>query len=451
MINISMTKLSTKQSNNSAKSLAVKITPLSSPIHAKVFVPGSLSYTIRALAIASLVKGSVTITNALKSDDTQTMVTILQTLGIGVEEKENVFIVHGNIHDVLEQSYEINVQVSGRTARIILAFLCIVPGIKIVNCHKTFEKRPIGDLVDGLRQLGAEITYLKQNGFLPVKITSNRLSSGTINIKGNISSQYISALLLIAPAIGKLIIEVSGKQVSKPFIDITTDVMKSFGVEVVNQEYKTYIVTDKQYINPLSYAVESDATAASYFWAIAAITKSTITVCHIDPFSKQGDIQYIRVLEQMGCKIEKNSEEKWIRVTGTEILKGITVDMSDLPDVVPTLAVVAAFAKGTTHITGLLHLKVKESDRIEAPKNELLKMGITASTTKKSLTIYGHNPKGTAITTYGDHRIAMAFAVAGAQISGMEIMDANVVSKSFPDFWKKLEDIGIKEEKHFYL
>ncbi len=422
----------------------MQIHPLKKPISAEITVPGSISYTIRALALAAMTKGSVTIENPLKSDDTYTMVTMLQTLGINVEEREQAFVVHGDISQVENKEYELNVQISGRTARTMVALLCIVPGVKTVICQEAFEKRPIKDLVEGLRQLGANIVYLKQDGYLPIKISSSSLREGKVTIKGNISSQYISALMMIAPKVGEITIEVIGEQASKPFIDVTIDIMETFGVQVSNENYQRYTIQSGQTYKMDTFLVASDATAASYFWALAAITKSTITVLHMNPLSQQGDIRFVDILEEMGCVVEKNTEEQWISVTGTNILNGITVDMNDIPDVVPTLAVVAAFAKGITHITGLEHLKVKESDRIEAPKNELTKMGIGVESTDSSLTILGGQPQGALIETYGDHRIAMAFALAGTKIDGIEIMNPDVVNKSFPDFWKKLEEIGVE-------
>lgn len=421
---------------------SITITPLRHPINAEITVPGSISYTIRAMALAAMTKESVTIENALKSDDTKAMATILQTLGIEIEETQTAYKVHGHISDVKEQEYELNVQLSGRTARTIIALLCIVPGTKTVICDEGFSKRPVSDLVDGLRQLGADIFYLDKEGFLPLRITSSKLNSGSVQIKGNISSQYISALLMIAPIVGELTIEVIGEQASKPFIDITIDIMKTFGVQVINENYQRYTIQNKQNYKMDTFFVESDATAASYFWGIAAITKSIIKILHMNPKSKQGDIQFVDMLEKMGCNVEKNEKEQWISVQGHE-LQAIDADMNHIPDVVPTMAVVVAFAKGTTHLTGLEHLKLKESDRIEAPKTELQKMGIQTESTTDSLTIVGGNPHGANIETYGDHRIAMAFAMAGTKIEGITIQHPEVVNKSFPTFWETLKKLGV--------
>lgn len=418
-----------------------ELTPLSKPITAAVELPGSLSYTIRAMALAALTKGSVTIHNPLKSDDTYAMLAALQTLGIKNEEDENAFIIYGDVSDIKDDDYTINIRLSGRTARMLLAILCIVPGRKTVTCEEGFKKRPMKDMVDGLRQLGAEIEYLEEEGHLPLKITSSKLTAGTVTMKGNLSSQYFSGIMMIAPLIGDLTINVEGEQASKPFIDITIDTMEKFGAFVVNHQYQSYRIPAGQTYTAKEYHVEADATAASYFWGIAAVTQSTITVKHLSTESKQGDVKFIEILEKMGCTV--TADDNGITVQGNHLLNAITVDMNHVPDVVPTLAVIAAFANGTTHITGLDHLKGKESDRIEAPKTELQKMGVTVQSTDKSLTIEGTTPMGAWIDTHGDHRIAMAFAVAGAKIPGVVIQNAPVVSKSFPHFWGTIEELGI--------
>ncbi|HSW47727.1 MAG TPA: 3-phosphoshikimate 1-carboxyvinyltransferase [Candidatus Saccharimonadales bacterium] len=426
----------------------VIIYPLKDKIDAEVIIPGCIGYTIRALNIAAMTSGSVKILNPLKSDDIYSMVNALKSLGIEIIESENNFTVIGDISDIKNKNYTIDIGLSGRTARTLLALLCIVPGEKVLTCHEEFKKRPVGDLVEGLRQIGAKIEYLEKENHLPVKISDTYLNSGTISMNGELSSQYFSALMMIAPIVGDMIINVNGNQSSKPFIDMTIDIMKNFGIKIENNNYKHYkIVTGQTYINPENYLVEPEATSASYFWAMAAITESKIKVLNLGPNSRQGDIKFVDVLEEMGCKINKNTEENWIEVEGSRELKSTNADMNDTPDLVPTLAVVAAFAKGQTIITNIAHAKIKETDRIEAPKNELLKMGIIAESTDSSLIINGGSPLGSEIETYSDHRMAMSFAVAGTKIAGISINNPDVVNKSFPDFWKKLEEIGVKIER----
>jgi 3-phosphoshikimate 1-carboxyvinyltransferase len=422
----------------------VILSPLKNPITTEILLPGCIGYTIRALNIGAMTKGVVTIKNPLKSDDTYKMVDALKTLGIAVEETENSFIVKGDVSDIKETQFTIDIGLSGRTARSILALLCIVPGEKIVTCSEPFKKRPIGELVDGLRQLGAKITYKEKEGYLPIKITSSKLKPGTISIKGANSSQYFSAIMMIAPLVGEITINVIGEQSSKPFIDMTLAIMKNFAITVNNNNYRQYKISrGQQYKNPETYYVEPEATSASYFFAIAAITNSTMKILHLNPNSAQGDIRFADILEKMGCQVKKNNDENWIEVTGTEHLQGIAVDLNDTPDIVPTLAIVGAFAKGKTTMTNIEHVRLKETDRIQSPAIELQKMAIKTDVTKDSLTIHGGHPKSATIETYHDHRMAMAFAVAGCKIEGIRINNPEVVSKSFPEFWEKLIEIGI--------
>lgn len=426
----------------------ILIHPLKEEIHAEISLPGCIGYTIRALNIAAMTKGNVKILNPLKSDDTYKMFHALNDLGIQTEEGNDYFMVKGDISDVVNKEYMIDIGLSGRSARTILSLLCIVKGTKILTCDAGFKKRPVGGLVDGLRQLGAEITYLEKSGYLPLKITSDLLSPGTVSMEGETSSQYLSALMMIAPIIGDIEITVKGPQSSKPYIDMTIGIMSDFGIKVINNNYNQYKINALQtYMKPGVYYVEPEATSASYFFAIAAITKSIIKILGLNPASLQGDLGFVDILEKMGCSIKKNFKENWIEVEGTNMLKGVNVDMNNTPDLVPTLSVIAAFAKGKTKITNIAHAKVKETDRIESPKFELEKMGIKVVSTNNSLTVFGGIPHGENIQTYNDHRMAMAFAVAGVKIPGIVIRNPEVVNKSFPTFWDKMEEIGIRLER----
>lgn len=428
----------------------IEIIPLDKPLEDSIVLPGCLSYTIRAMALAAMTEGKVKIANALKSDDTYVMLSALKTLGILCEEGLDFFVIEGNLRDVKEAKYEIDINISGRSARTLLAMLCLVQGEKILTCGEGFKKRPVGDLVDGLRQMGAEIEYLGEEGFLPVKIISSKLNSGKIKVRGVVSSQFVSAILIIAPLVGGIEIEVAGEQVSKPFIDMTIEVMGAFGVDVKNNNYQDYFVSSGQSYTMNIYDVEPDAIAASYYWGIAALTKSKIKVLGLSSESLQGDAGFADILGEMGCIVRK--DEKGIEVEGTDLLRGINVDMRDMPDTVQTLAVAAAFAKGRTEITGIGNLKIKETDRIESTRKELEKMGVNVESGSDFLKIIGEDFStssgqtihGADIDTYGDHRMAMAFAVAGTRIPGVVIKNPDVVSKSYPDFWKTLEKIGVK-------
>ena len=246
---------------------------------------------------------------------------------------------------------------------------------------------------------------------------------------------------MIAPLVGDVTIEITGNQISKPYIDMTIDAMDKFGVKVYNQNYKRYKVEKGQEYNTNKYTVEGDYSSACYFFAIAALTKSKITVKNLNPNSVQADKEFLDILGKMDNKIIYGKDQ--ITVVGKRV-KPINVDMENCPDQIQTLAVLAAFANGITKISGTQSLRVKETDRIKALENELKKMGILVSSTKTTLTIHGGNPKPASIETYGDHRMAMSFAVAGSKLAGMQIVDPDVVNKTFPSFWSKLNSIGVR-------
>lgn len=419
----------------------ILITPFKKPVTKSILIPGSKSYTNRSLILASLTRGKVEILNPLFSDDIEAMISCLKTLGIKIETKKDRIIVYGDIIDVKDKNYNLNVRLSGTTVRFILALSTIIPGTKIITGEDGLNKRPIAELVEGLRQLGAKIEYLKKKGYPPLKISSNSLSEGAIKLNGDISSQYISAILMIAPKVGRVEINVTGNQISKPYIDMTIDSMKQFGVEVINKNYKKYIVAGNQIYETTRYAVEGDFSSAGYFFAIAALTKSKITLKNLNPKSKQADLKLVNILRQMGNKII--SKDNQITVSGKSI-KPININMENSPDLVQTLAVLLSFAKGKSVIGGVRSLRIKEAERVVAIETELGKMGIKTKSTHDVLTIWGGNPKPAIINTYNDHRMAMSFAIAGAKLPGMIIKNSEVVSKTFPDFWEKLNSIGME-------
>lgn len=417
------------------------LTPLKKLVNVSVSIPGSKSYTNRALIMAALTRNPVTIKNALESDDTDAMIDCLDTLGISVQKKGTEITVSGSIDDVTDTTYNLSARLSGTTIRFILALCCIVPGIKTVQGVGRLNERPIKDLVDGLRSLGATIEYTSQEGFPPLRVTSGSLKQHTVTISGGVSSQYFSALLMIAPVVGGLTIKVSGEQISKSYIDMTIDMMKAWGVRVENQNYRTYIVIPGQTYKMLEYVVEGDYSGAGYFAAAAVLTGSSITMNNLNPESSQGDLQFIRILELMGNRVEYRADS--VTVYGNSI-KACTVDMEQCPDQAQTLAVIAAFAPGKTTMTGVRSLRVKETERVRAIQNELAKMGIkTESPDADTLIVHGGNPNAAIIDTYGDHRMAMSFAVAGSRIPGIIITDPSVVNKTFPSFWEQLQKIGV--------
>lgn len=396
-----------------------EIIPLQKSVKISLKIPSSKSLTNRALILATLSKNKVKIKNLLLSDDTKAMFNCLKIL----KRKSKVF--------------NLNVKLSGTTMRFILALSCLTLGKKKIYGEEALNKRPIKDLVDGLKQLGAKIDYLKNEGFPPVLVNSANLKDGTIKMKGDVSSQYISALLMISPVVGNIKIKVSGEQTSKPYIDMTIDLMKKFGVRVINKNYKEYFIP-KQTLHIKEYSVEGDFSSAGYFFAAAALTGSTINLKNLNAKSKQADLRFVEILNKMGNKITYKKDE--IRIEGS-FIRALTVDMTDCPDQIPTLAVLASFAKGETKIIGIKSLRVKETDRVSAARAELLKMGIKTKEDLNTLTIFGGSPRGAEIDTYGDHRMAMSFSLAGLKIPGIVIKNPEVVSKTYPSFWKDFKKI----------
>jgi len=412
----------------------LQIRPLKNAVTETINIPGSKSYTNRSLILAALTKGTVILNNPLFSDDTNYLIDCLKVLGIKLIVSKNNIKVSGDISQIKEKKYDLNAQLSGTTIRFMLALSCIIPGVKKIYGEEGLNKRPIKELVEGLRQLGAEIEYLEKEEFPPLLVKSSKLKEGVTKLKGDISSQYFSAILMIAPIIGGVTIQVLGKQISKPYIDMTIDTMEKFGVKVVNHN-KKYLIKDGQKYLAKNYLVEGDYSSAGYFFAIAALTKSKITVKNLNSKSKQADTRFLKILEEMGAKVIKGKDQ--ITIIGHGV-KPVKVNMEDFPDQVQTLAVLASFAKGETIIDGIKSLRVKETERVKALQTELSKMGIRTESSENRLVIYGGNPRGVIIDTYNDHRMAMSFAIAGAKLGGVIIKNTEVVSKTFPDFWKIL-------------
>lgn len=422
----------------------LELIPLKKPVTSSIFIPGSKSYTNRALILAAITKGKVKISNPLFSDDTKAMIGVLRKLGVRILIKKNVIEVIGSINDSKKKDFILDVNLSGTTLRFILPILTIIPGIKMLGGKEGLNKRPVKILVDALRTLGAKIEYIGEEGFPPLKITSSTLHSGEITLDGSVSSQYFSALLMMLPIIGNSTITIKGIQVSQPYSDMTLETMRKFGVEIRNGNHKKYAIPDKQNYKLKEYVVEGDFSSAGYFLGIAALTKSTIILKNLESHSLQADRKILDVLRQMGNNIVFGKNE--IIIVGKGV-KPISVNAIDFPDSVQTLAVLAAFAKGTTKISGIQSLRVKETNRVIALQQELKKMGIQTSSTRKTLTIHGGSPKAAIINTYNDHRMAMSFAIAATKLSGIRITDPDVVTKTFPNFWSELKKLGVKIEE----
>ena len=336
-----------------------------------------------------------------------------------LEEDDNKLKVVGNNGNFKALNGRLYVGNAGTTARFLTSLIILVPGRIIIIKSKRMKIRPMKELDEALK----------------------KIKTGKVSVRGNISSQFISALMMIAPVLEKgLAIKIIGKLVSRSYVDMTIDLLNKFGVNVF-QHGDEFVIEKNQKLKPVVYEVEGDASGASYFWAMAAITGIKIRVKNINPLSCQGDIKFVDILQKMGCFVKKNIKESWIEIQGPKLLKAVEADMNLMPDTAQTLAVVAAFAVGKTKITGLSTLRIKETDRLSAVKNELSKMKIKSEITDESITITGGRPQKAVVKTYGDHRMAMAFAVAKSRIPELEIKNPEVVSKSFPEFWKKFRSI----------
>lgn len=399
-----------------------------------VTVPGSKSYSHRIAISAGLCSGISYIYNMLNSEDIIHTLNFLEKLGVITEKNNNFITIHGVGGRPAPYADPIFLGNSGTSMRLLTAVAALGRETYTLTGTERMHQRPISELLDGLRQIGVPAVSLHNNGCPPVCITGGKIRGGWVDIDCSVSSQYLSALLLIAPCTEKGIdIHVTAGPVSRPYVDMTVDIMTRFGIEVRREGYTKFQVPGNQAYSPGKYHVEPDCSQASYFWAAAALTGASITVSGLSKDTRQGDVRFVDVLSEMGCRVTYS--EEGITVTGGSSLNAISVDMGDMPDLVPTVAVVAAFAKGTTVVENVAHLAAKESDRLSAVVNELGKMGVTAEKTKTGIRITGGTAHGAEIDTYNDHRIAMSFAIAGLIIPGIYIRNESCVEKSFPRFW----------------
>ena len=401
----------------------------------EVIVPGSKSYTHRMLIASALSDGECRIQYPLLSEDTLLTLQALRQMGIHIDDaSKDQIIVYGNSGRFKSCADRIFLGNSGTSMRLLAAVAAIGQGKITLTGTDRMTERPIKDLIEALEQLGVRIRSINGNGCPPLEIFGEKISGGSVNLNCQTSSQYLSALLLIAPYTAKgLDILVTEGPVSRPYVEMTVDVMEKFGVKVNREGYERFKISGRQVYRAGAYPVEPDGSQAGYFWAAAAVCGTEVKVKGVTADSRQGDVNFANLLASMGCEIV--TEPDGITVSGRS-LKATDVDMGDMPDMVPTLAVVAAFAEGTTIIRNVAHLKAKESDRLAAVVNELVKLGIDARCSRDELIVTGGTPRGSEIKTYGDHRIAMSFAVAGLVTPGVLIRDENCVKKSFPDFWK---------------
>jgi 3-phosphoshikimate 1-carboxyvinyltransferase len=418
------------------------IQPLTAPVDAEVLVPGSRSLTNRAMLIAAMAAGRSVLRGALFSEDTEVMAGALNTLGLLVEPDppEDTFTVWGNDGEIPAREAELFVANAGTAMRFLTAYVSLGHGRYRLDGVPRMRERPIQPLLDSLAALGVRAVSERGNGCPPVIVEADGLSGGRVRMRGDLSSQYFSALLLVGPLTAQGIeIETEGELVSRPYIDLTADVMARFGATMRHEAYRRMIVPGGQRYRATDYDVEPDASNASYFFAAAAITGGRVRVRHLRRDSAQVDIGFLDVLEAMGCAV--TPVEDGLEVRGPERLRGLEVDMSAISDMAQTLAAIAPFAGEPVTIRNVAHARLQECDRVTAMATELARMGVRVEEFPDGLRIHPGRPQPAEIETYNDHRMAMSFALVGLAVPGIRIRNPVCVRKTFPDYFKRLETL----------
>jgi 3-phosphoshikimate 1-carboxyvinyltransferase len=409
------------------------------PLDARVRVPGSKSITNRALLVAALARGESELSGALASDDTEVMIASLAALGGAVDATDEPWHVIGTDGRLRAPAAPLFTGNSGTTARFLTAAACLASGPVVIDGSARMRERPIDDLTRALGELGAKCEILGAHGCPPVRVAGGGLRGGRAEIDARRSSQYVSAVLLAAPYAGRDVVLrfAGGALVSRPYVDLTLDVMRAFGADGRWEGSDALRVRAGAHYRGRGFAVEADASSAAYPFCAAAIAGGRVRVEGIDPHTRQPDVGIVALLERMGCRAARGPD--WIEVHGPAgRLAGIDADMNELPDAVLALAVVALFANGPTRIRNVANLRIKETDRLRALETELRKLGARAHADTDSLAIEPAPLRPAAIDTYDDHRMAMAFALAGLRQPGVEIRDPGCVSKTWPDYFDML-------------
>jgi len=416
-----------------------RVARLGAPLDAVVEVPGSKSVANRALVCAALAAGESVLTEVPDGDDTQAMVDCLTALGLQVEREDTTVRIEGGLRHFRKGPITLATRLAGTTSRFITAVAALGPGPYTIDGLPPLRRRPMAPLHNALRALGASV-HSREPGHVPVTIEGPfDVTAEEVELRGDISSQYLSALMMVAPFFPKgLRFVLTTPLVSRPYVRVTAKVMESFGVSGIELGDRIITVPPGRY-TARSYTVEPDASAASYPLAAAAICGGTVRVPGLTHESLQGDSTFHRVLARMGCQVAQDATGTTVTRNGE--LKGVDVDLSDLSDLVPTLAVVAPFASTTTDIHGVGFIRGKESDRLTDLVLELRKAGIDATDNPDGLVVQPSTPHSATLATHQDHRLAMSFALVGLATSGIIIEDPDVVSKSWPDFWDMIESL----------
>lgn len=409
-------------------------------IDAEVLLPPSKSYTNRALIVAALAKGTTTLIRPSSSDDSTLLVKALRQFGVGIRRQGERIEITGSGGDIHAPTKTVVVGNAGTTMRFLSVFACLAKGTSVLDGDERMRKRPIGNLLTAMQSAG--VHTLSADGFPPVTIHGGTFSGGKIVIDASVSSQFVSAILLSAPYAHKPVeLSVRGDVRSLPYIEMTLHVMRSFGAQVLVPDANKFDVDNSHKYLGREFQIEADATAASYFLAAAALLKGRVVIPNLPVDSLQGDLRFLEVLSEMGCIVQRR--EKCLELLGAQ-LRGIDIDMNSMPDCVPTLAVLALFAKGPTRISNVKHLRYKETNRLEVLAAGLQKLGGKVDVREDGLTVYPGKLCGAEIETCNDHRIAMSFAIAGLGTNGVAIKQPSCVSKSFPNFWDEFEKLEKK-------
>jgi 3-phosphoshikimate 1-carboxyvinyltransferase len=418
------------------------VRPLQRAPQAVVEVPGSKSITNRALLLAALARGRSRIEGALVSDDTRYMAGALRDLGIAVEfdAASSCFLVEGGGGSFPAQQAELYVGNAGTAMRFLVAAVCLGRGDFRIDGTPRMRERPIEDLLLALRELGAAVESELGNGCPPVRVRAAGLAGGRTRVRGERSSQYLSALLQVGPCTQRgLEVEVEGRLVAAPYVNLTVAVMEQFGAHVERQGNRWFHVLPTGY-GGRDFRVEPDASSAHYFWAAAALCGGRIRTPGLGARSLQGDVRFAELLAQMGAEVE--IAEDWIEVRGGRPLVGLDVDMNEISDTAMTLAVLGVFTTSPVCIRNVGHLRLQESDRLHAVATELTRLGIRVEEEEDALRVFPGRVRPGVVETYDDHRIAMSFALLGLRVPGIGIRNPRCVEKTFPEFFTLLESLG---------
>ena len=419
------------------------IHPVSHPVDGTVRVPGSKSITNRALLLAALAQGTSRLEGALFSDDTHYMSAALNELGVPVraDEAAQTYEIDGRGGQFPTAEAELFLGNAGTATRFLTAALCLGAGNYVITGVPRMSARPLGDLLQALRSMGANIGA--HNEAVPLEISAHGLPGGVAALRGDASSQFLSALLLVAPKTRDgMEIKIDGPLYSQPYVTMTLEMLRQWGADGTNHDFEKFTVAGAQNFDAQTYVIEPDASSASYFFAAAALTGGRVRVKNLGKNALQGDVHFVDVLQQMGCNVRKGN--KYVEVRGPQNgeLRGVTVDMNAISDCVMTLAAIAPFADAPTQITNIGHIRGKETDRISALVKELNRLGVKTDEAPAGLTIYpAKKLKPAQIRTYDDHRMAMSFAITGLKSRGIEIRDPGCVAKTFPTYWETLDKL----------